>query len=153
DILARMSDALAATGDYEEALKFHRLYAITKDSLLSQDIRLRVAQEETRREASLKEKQIELNSIRRVNEHRQRWLFGISAALLMLVIGLVWRNNARHRRANVNLGTANRQLADEKMKLELANERISVEKGKSDELAASLQESLAQKDALTARLS
>ncbi|MCW3120970.1 MAG: todS [Flavipsychrobacter sp.] len=146
DIALRLSNALEAIGQYADALKYYKEYAALKDTLLSQDIRLKVSAAETWREAYLKEQQIVINKVQETGKKRERWLFGISLCLLGIVITLVWRNYDRQKQAN-------EKLAGEKLKLEAANAHIAGEKKKSDDLAVDLQESLIQKDVLTEQLS
>jgi signal transduction histidine kinase/DNA-binding response OmpR family regulator len=145
NIALRLSNALAATGQYAEALKYYKEHAAFKDSFLSEDTRLKVAAAETMREADLKERQIAINKVQEAAKTRERWSFGISLCLLGLVIMLVWRNYSRQK-------LVNEKLADEKVKLEAANRHIAEEKRNSDKLAANLGESLTQKEALAAQL-
>jgi signal transduction histidine kinase/ActR/RegA family two-component response regulator len=132
NIALRLANALAATGRYEEALNYYKEHAASKDSLLSEDNRLKVSAAETRRETDLKDRQITINKVQEAGNIRERWLFGIGLCLLGLVAVLVWRNYVTQKQANKRLGE---------------------EKDKADELAANLQESLVQKDALTVQLS
>ncbi|MEO8173149.1 MAG: tetratricopeptide repeat protein, partial [Sediminibacterium sp.] len=85
NIALRLSNALAATGRFEEALVYYREHAAYHESLLSENNRLKVSASETRREADLKDQQI-------VIKKRERWLFGIGLALLAIVVVLVWRS-------------------------------------------------------------
>ncbi|MES2329701.1 MAG: response regulator [Bacteroidota bacterium] len=132
NIALRLANALAATGQYEQAFHYYREHDALKDSLISEDTRLKVSAAETRREADLKDRQIAINKVQEAGTKRDRWLYGIGLCLLGLVAALVWRNYISQKQANKRLGQ---------------------EKEKADALAANLQESLVQKDALTAELS
>lgn len=145
DIAAGLSDALEATGNYQEALKYRKEHMEFRDSMMSQDTRLKVAALETQRETDLKERQIEKSRIQASNERVERNLLLLSIALLGLVTLLVGRNYTRQRSANT-------RLMAEKAKLETANKLIADEKQRSDDMASSLQESLVQKEALTTQL-
>ncbi|GAA4466758.1 hypothetical protein GCM10023093_21360 [Nemorincola caseinilytica] len=145
DISLGLAQALEASGHHLEALRYYKEHMQYKDSMLSEDIHLKVATLETQREADLKEQQIELNRIQAANEKKERALFLISIALLGVIILLIGRNYARQRGANV-------RLLAEKAKLETANKQIAEEKQRSDDMAVHLQESLVQKESLASQL-
>jgi len=132
NIALRLSNALAATGQYAAALKYYQEHAAAKDSVLSQDMRLTVSAAETRREADLKDRQIALNKAQEAGYKQQVLLLGISLVLLGSIVLLIWRNYRWQKRTNSTLAE---------------------EKEKADALAVDLQESLIQKDALAAELS
>lgn len=139
NIALRLANALEASGQFEAALRYYREHTAFKDSLLSENTRLKVSAAETMRETDLKDRQIAIKK-------RERWLFGVSLFLMGIVVVLVWRSYGWQKRAN-------NTLAEEKMKLEAANLLASEEKEKADALTITLQESLVQKDALTNQLS
>ena len=139
NIAIRLANALEATGKFKEALGYYKEDAAFRDSMLSEDTRLKISASETSREADLKDQQIEIKK-------RERWLFGLSLGLLGIVIVLIGRSYGLQKRANI-------KLAKKKLKLEAANLLAAEEKEKANALAVNLQESLIQKDALTAQLS
>lgn len=145
NIALELSIALEAAGNYKEALYYRKQHELLQDSLFSLDTRLKIAALETKREAELKERQIQLNKVQYANEKKAQVLYLVAIALLGVVISLIWRNYQRQKAANA-------QLSEEKVKLQEANKRIADEKLRSDNIAASLQESLLQKDTLTAQL-
>ncbi|MES2703358.1 MAG: ATP-binding protein [Bacteroidota bacterium] len=145
DAAKRFSEALSKVGRHKEALEFYREYVKMKDSLFSNETQLKIAEQETRREAGLKEKQVALNRVQEAAKRNERTWFIVGVGLLSVIIILIVRNYRRQSEANVNLATANDQLAHEKHSL-------ASEKEKSDELAANLQESIVQKDVLAAQL-
>jgi signal transduction histidine kinase/DNA-binding NarL/FixJ family response regulator len=138
NIALRLANALEASGQFEAAIRYYREHTAFKDSMLSENTRLKVSAAETMRETDLKDRQIAIKK-------RERWLFGTSLALLAIVVVLVWRNNNWQKRTNA-------VLAEEKLKLEAANKYAAEKKENAEALAVNLQESLVQKDALTANL-
>ena len=146
NIAVRLANALEATGHLKEALSYFREDAAFKDSMLSEDTRLKVSAAETKREADLKDQQISINKIQEADKKMERWLFIVGLGLLAIVVLLVWGSYSWQKRANAT-------MAEEKLKLEAANTLAAEEKEKANALAVNLQESLVQKDALAAQLS
>lgn len=146
DILARLSEAYAAAGNYSEAYRLYKQYVKVKDSLLSVDTRVMVANQETLRETDLKDSQIKINSIQAANKKKERILFLAIFGLLAVVMISIYRSNKRKSEANIRLAVANKELAE-------ANTNIALEKDRSDQLASDLKESLMQKEAFAAQLS
>jgi len=137
--------AYMSSGNYKEALENYKEYISLWDSTFSNDNKLKIAKMETRREADLKQKQIELNIVSERKKKNERVFYVAGIGLLSLLVVAVARNaNTRKKK--------NEELAGEKAKLEAANSRLAMEKTNSDNLAVSLQESIMQKDALTAQL-
>ena len=139
NIAIRLANALEATGQFKEALRYYREDAAFRDSILSEDTRLKISAAETLRETELKDQEI-------ANKKRERWLFGVGLFLMGIVVVLVWRGYRWQKRLNAT-------LAKEKVKLEAANMLASEEKEKADALTVSLQELLVQKDVLAVQLS
>ena len=146
NIALRLANALEATGKFKEALGYYKEDAACKDSMLSEDTRLKISAAETMREADLKDQQIAINIVQEAGKKRERWLFGTSLGLMAIVVVLVWRSYRWQKKANA-------MLAEEKLKLEAANILAAEEKEKAEALAVNLEESLVQKDALAAQLS
>jgi signal transduction histidine kinase/DNA-binding response OmpR family regulator len=115
----------AITGNYKEASKYYKYFVDIRDSMLSRNKLVQIAELGTEREAYLKEKQIAINNIQVANKNKERILFITIATLLGVVV--------------VSIRRSNRKLAAEKQK--------------SDDLAINLQELLIQKDVLTDQLS
>lgn len=138
DIALRLANALEASGQFQAALHYYREHTEFKDSMLSENTRLKLSAAETMRETELKDRQIAI-------KERERWLFGVSLFIMSIVVVLVWRSYGWQKRVN-------NTLAEEKLKLEAANLLVSEEMEKADALTISLQDSLVQKDTLTANL-
>lgn len=146
------AEALALAGRHKEAFGKLKRYNELKDEELSKDVQLKVAEQGIKREEELKENQIAINRIQNNNKYIERAFFIVSALLLGVIMFLIWRNYKKQKKANTDMAFANRQLADEKVKLQIANRNISEGKDRSDELAISLQESIIHKDALAEQL-
>lgn len=106
DCYGKLSTAYEVAGRCEDGLKaLHRQFDIN-DSLRRQDFKVKTAELELKREAELREKQIEINKLER-NKHsnEQRLLVvGISVLVLaMLATGLGYRRLRRINRTNVAL--------------------------------------------------
>jgi len=122
-----LSQAYRQKGDYKAALQHFEEAMQAKDSLFSNDNRLKVAALETKREADLKSHEIKINNLLENQKKQERvaYLAGIGA--LFLISGTIYRNARRQNRL---------------YKL------LKEEKNKSDRLMTSLEESLKQKESL-----
>ena len=80
-----LSDAEELAGNYKMALAGYKQAAVAKDSVYNADNRLKIANLETGRETDLKEKQIEINRMQKVEERHQQIFFTAGIALLLLV--------------------------------------------------------------------
>jgi two-component system, sensor histidine kinase and response regulator len=128
----QLSEAYKLEGRWEEAYTSYATQVKLQDSLLSNDVRVKIAGLETKRESDLKEKQIEINKAQaREKRNEQAFLFGGIALLLVVVSVVVWSNR----------------------KQKLANRKLAEEKEKSDKLAAELEELNAVKDKLFSAIS
>jgi two-component sensor histidine kinase len=122
-----LADAYSLSGRYKEALETYKEYHLISDSVYSTDSKIKIANITAQHEADLKNKQIEINRIQKINERRERTLFITGIGLLLLFIVIVIRNYEKQKRVN-NL--------------------LEKEKAKSDTLMRNLQELLYQKDVL-----
>jgi signal transduction histidine kinase/DNA-binding response OmpR family regulator len=98
--LKTLSEAYEMLGNHKKALESYRLFSNIKDSVFSEDNKLKVSRLETMREAELKEKQIEINKLSKANANTR-------AALLLVGIGVLLV-------ATVVMVRANKKLAAEK---------------------------------------
>ncbi|MBX2906829.1 MAG: tetratricopeptide repeat protein [Taibaiella sp.] len=106
DCYGKLSIAYEAGGRCEDGLKAVRKHIDLNDSLQLQDFNVKTAELELKREAELKEKQIEINKLERsrhINEQRLL-VAGITILFLaMLAIGLGYRRLRSINRSNVAL--------------------------------------------------
>ena len=85
--------AQADRGRYKDAFLSYQQYANVKDSLLSTNDKVKMAELSTQRESELKEKQIAINKLSSANRVKERVIFGVGILMLALVTGLVVRAN------------------------------------------------------------
>jgi signal transduction histidine kinase/DNA-binding response OmpR family regulator len=127
-----LSEAYSLAGDYKASLEAHKLYTTIKDSLFSVDNKVKVAQFETQRESDLKEKQIEINRLAKVEERRKQQLLLAGIAFLLFITVVVIRTNNRQKKAN---------------------QQLAAEKETSDRLRSDLEATLDQKNLLMEKIS
>jgi signal transduction histidine kinase len=90
NVYQTLSIAYKLKGDWKNALIATDSFIAIRDSVLSKDNKLVMANLATTREEELKEKQIALNKLEIEKKYNERWLFGGGLALLVLLaIGLV----------------------------------------------------------------
>ena len=87
-------------GNYGEALANYYLFTKYKDSVFSNDMRLKVAGEETKREADLKEKQIEINKLAITQKKNERIIFIAGLGILILVALGIYSRYKNQKKAN-----------------------------------------------------
>ena len=99
-------EAQLLAGNYKEALEAFQEHIQFKDSVYSQENRLKIAQLETQREAMLKDKQIQIERLEVAQKRNERIILTIALALSLaglVVIVRKFRQQIAH----------NRQLAEE----------------------------------------
>lgn len=87
-----LSKAQRMLGRYAEALRSQDRYMEFRDSVFSIDNRIQMANMEIRREAELKDKQIELDRLAVAKKRNERVFFIAGIALLLIGTGIVIRN-------------------------------------------------------------
>lgn len=83
--LYQLAEVQEARGNTAAALKNFKLYKKYSDSTESTDVRLKVAALETKQEAAMKEKQIEVNKLVVSQKKNERILFAAGLGMLLLV--------------------------------------------------------------------
>ncbi|MES2702918.1 MAG: ATP-binding protein [Bacteroidota bacterium] len=132
DCLLSLSDIYRQMGDYKNALGYYEAHTRLKDTLFSRDNKVNMAEQETKREAELKEKQIAINRLEKADGQRKIFSLAAGVGCLLLVTIVVVRTNNKQK---------------------LANRHLAEEKETSDKLRVNLEESLEQKSALMEQLS
>ncbi|MCD6013729.1 MAG: todS [Flavipsychrobacter sp.] len=140
-----LSEAYQLSENYKEALTSFREYKKLEDSVFSNDNKLKIAGLETKREADLKEKQMEINRLQESSKKKERLLYIAGIGLLSFSTVQAFRSYRRQQRLTKQKEAANNELIDEKAKL-------VEEKERSDKLTAELKETIVQKDELTSQL-
>jgi signal transduction histidine kinase len=118
DASLTLSENYTATGNTARALELHKLYAATKDSLLSEENNLKLAALESQMDLSKKQTEIDLlNKDRELQSTVAKSLIGLTVLLLLLavVLGLFYRNKRRDAKI----------LARQKGEIEATNERLN----------------------------
>lgn len=88
-----LSEAYELAGDYKDAINSYKEYVVIKDSIYSNDNKIKLAKVETQREAELKNEQIKTNKL-------EKELFIVGIGLLLAVIIVVARNFIIQKNAN-----------------------------------------------------
>jgi tetratricopeptide (TPR) repeat protein len=98
-----LSDAYMLSGNHAQALEAYKQHILFRDSVLSDENRVKIARLETEREQALKEKQIEINSLLVAAKTRERIMYGLAVGLLVLTIGVVTNKFLQQKRRNRRL--------------------------------------------------
>ena len=122
--LESLSEAYEMSGDPRRALENYKVFTQIKDSVFS-SAKVTIARQEAKREADLKEKQIEISELTKVNARRRMQFMLAGIGVLLVVTVAVTRTN----------------------------KKLAAEKRTSEKLRADLEETLEQKDHLLQKLS
>ena len=104
-----LSNALALQGDYQGALAAYRQSVDLKDSLFNTTNNETIANLETKRAVELKNKDIQIVKLKKRNE---RVLFISGFAVLLLIMGLMFRNYRKQQRSNKLLSKEKKRSDD-----------------------------------------
>lgn len=105
-----LAELLAMKGDYKNAYLNFRDFQGVQDSLYSQENKNNIAELEGRREIELRDKQIEINRLELQARKRQQIGLLTGLGLIVLIVGLLYRQNQARKRANVQLQRLNSEL-------------------------------------------
>jgi len=147
-----LASSYSLLGDYKTAYGHYQEYVALKDSLFSSDNNVKIGNLETKREADLKQEQVEINRLQKNKERNEFVFFVIGICLLLTVIILIFNYYRKQKQANSKLETTNKQLAEEKIRSDELTNSLQESVTQKDELAVSLQESLVQKEELATQL-
>ena len=98
--LKDLVDIDSIAGDFAAALENYKQFTIYRDSSFSNDMKLKVAGEETKREADLKEKQIEINKLAITQKKNERIIFIAGLGILILVALGIYSRYKNQKKAN-----------------------------------------------------
>ena len=98
-----LSDAYILSGNYAQALEAYKQHILFRDSVLSDENRVKIANMETEREQALKEKQIEINNLLVTAKKRERIMYGLAVGLLVLTIAVVTNKFLQQKKRNRRL--------------------------------------------------
>lgn len=100
--LAQISEIDELKGNYKEALQAHKEHLVLKDSIFSEDVKVRVANLETKREAELKEKQISINNLVVAQKRNQSIMYLAGLGILGLSVVGVY-NRFKHQKKTAEM--------------------------------------------------
>ena len=111
DFSAALATFYTNNGDYEQAYGYQKTYQIYKDSLVNIDNVRKIAQMKARHEA--KQQEVKIGLLNRLNDSQQRMLWGltISALLLLMLLGFLYRNYRQKLKANRTLAKREKEKA------------------------------------------
>jgi len=90
-------------GDYQGAWSAYRQHIVYRDSIFNRETKMKITTLETQRELQLKDKQIEIDKLAVEKKRNERGFFIAGMGLLLLVIGVVLKNNRTQKRSNALL--------------------------------------------------
>lgn len=127
----KLSSVYAASGNYKEAYKYHKLYSEVKDSLFSEAQSKQAADLEAKYENEKKEKEIELlkrdNELQELKDNRKNILIVVISAglVLVLIMAIVaYRENKEKQKVNQLLSVQNEEITRQKSLIEEKNKDI-----------------------------
>jgi len=128
-----LSTALELSGNYKAALQNHKLFMADKDSVFSEQSKIKLSKLETKREIELKDKQILIGKLEIAKKRNEAIFYIIGIVLLLLVIAFVYRNYATQKKLNILVTKEKKRSEDLLLNIlpaEVANELK--EKGSAD---------------------
>ncbi len=120
-----LSTAYELSGNDKEALQYHKLFMVDKDSVFSQQNKIKLSNLESRREIELKDKQILIGRLEIAKKRNEAVFYIVGIVLLLLVIVFVYRNYASQKKLNVLLSREKKRSEDLLLNIlpfEVANE-------------------------------
>ncbi len=106
-----LAEVYTLSGDYKQALEIYRQSIAFRDSVFSQTNRVKLEAIETQRALDLKNKDLEIEKLRRSNESSEDVLYVIGIILLVAVIaGLLWYFNKERRASKQKIKSNNHKF-------------------------------------------
>ena len=125
EVYRLLAKAYAYNGDYEAAFEQHKTYVAVHDSLLSQARTNRIEFLTTEREIAVRDKQIELDTLRLKVKKNERVYFGAGLVLLAGLLIFIYRNFINQKKSNIQLGILNGRISEANLQLEEKNVNLS----------------------------
>ncbi|UFH53766.1 tetratricopeptide repeat-containing sensor histidine kinase [Spirosoma sp. KNUC1025] len=107
---SNLAEWQALTGDYKSAYENFRAYQAVQDSLYSQEAKNKIAGLEGQREIELRDKQLEINRLTIAGQKRQQLALLVGVGLLLVIGGLLYRQNRTRKKTNTTLLHLNHEL-------------------------------------------
>ena len=95
-----ISGAHELSGNYKLALENYKQATAVNDTIYNSDNRITIANLETKREADMRAKQVEINEVQMAKERNERLFFISGIVLLLLVTAVLFRNYGLQKKAN-----------------------------------------------------
>ncbi len=105
-----LAELQAYNGDFKNAYLNYRLFHITQDSIYSQQNKNKIAALESQKEIDLKNKTIENNELQLKNQRNRLLLSGGGILVLVIIGGLLYRQNRLRKKTNIALSQLNHEL-------------------------------------------
>jgi adenylate cyclase len=106
------SDALMLSGDCNSAFESYKEFTTAKDSVYSTTSKIKIANLETNRQLTIRDKQIQIDKLEIAQKHNERIYFIGGMGLLLLVISVMARNYALQKKSN-RLLTAEKKRSED----------------------------------------
>lgn len=107
---ATLAELQAYKGEYKSAYLNYRIFHQVQDSIYSQQNKNKIAALESQKELDLKNKAIENRELQLSNQQKKMWLLVTGIAFLVIVGGLLYRQNIVRKRSNIELLRLNQEL-------------------------------------------
>jgi adenylate cyclase len=109
-----ISSAYRLLGNYKAALEYYEQAVTYRDTVYSLENKMKITDQETKRVMQLKEKQIEIEKLEVEKKRNERGYFSAAMVLLLIIVGVVFRNYKSQKRSNATLLQANTLVTIEK---------------------------------------
>lgn len=103
DFSQHLAEYFAGIEDYRVALAYQRQYEIYKDSLINIDNVRKVEQLRGQHQVEQRESEITFLSELNKSQRTTLWVIGSGTVILLVLLGLLYRNNQEKKKANVAL--------------------------------------------------
>ncbi len=121
----QLSEAYARAGNYQDALAMYRQSVRSNDSVFSIANKVKITNLETQRALELKDKQIEIDRLAVAKKRNERGFFIVGMGLLLVVIGVVFRNYRVQRVLNTALSLAKEKVERHTEELDATNQELN----------------------------
>lgn len=118
------SKIYASLGQYDKAYELHVQYVDVKDSLLNADVVQKISDIHVGIQKAKDETIIFGQNLEIAETRQQLYLFGFTMLSLLILTGMVYRNNKYRKKNNKNLRYANETIESQNVQLSEINERL-----------------------------
>jgi len=115
EVYLNLAEIASETRDFEKAYQYHRLYSLTKDSLLNEESNKQVVEMQTKYESEKKDKELLKKDAETKQAALQRNYFIGGFVLMLLLAFFIFRGYRQKQKANVEI-SHQKHLVEEKQK-------------------------------------